>query len=194
MSRGGPGQSRRPADTPAAAVVAVLIAIGLIAIGIIAGREFLIRRNVIHTRPWIRDLFEWLSRMQWHTWLLAVGFGGVLVGLLLLAIAAKPRTRRHIGTRGTPALWLRPTDIARAATAAALRVDGVTHAHSIARKRTVEIHMVAERDSDGIAGAVAAEATVALAELAHPPRIKVDHAPALAPRKTVAASEESATP
>jgi hypothetical protein len=191
MTRDEPRQAYRPADTPAAAVVAVLIAIALIAIGIIAGREFLIRRNIIHTRPWLRDLLEWLSRMQWHTWLLAVGFGGLLLGVLLLAVATKPRNRRHIGTRGTPALWLRPTDVARAATAAALRVDGVDHARTIARKRTVEIHVWAGRDAADLTPAVLAEATEALAELTAPPRIRIHHTTAAPP--TAPAGEEATT-
>jgi hypothetical protein len=126
--------------------------------------------------------------------LLAVGFGGLLLGVLLLAVAAKPRNRRHIGTRGTPALWLRPTDIARATTAAALRVDGVEHAHTVAGKRTVEVHIVTQRATGDYDESVLAAATAALAELANPPRIKVAHPPGAAPspRKAVTAGVRTA--
>jgi hypothetical protein len=180
--------ANQPADTPAAAGVAVIIALGLIAIGLIAGREFLIRRGVVHTGPWLGPALRWLGRMQWHTWLLAVGFGGVLLGVVLLALAARPRNRRHIGTHGAPTLWLRPTDVARAGTAAALRVPGVTHARTIARTRRVEVHIGTEHSAPDITEAVRAEVGAAVAELADPPKVRVlvEPVPAAGPRRTAA--------
>lgn len=165
--------SRTPATTPASAVVAVLVAVALIGLGVVAGREFLIDRHVIDGQQWLRNLLEWIGRITWQSWQLPVAIVAVLVGALLLAIAVKPRNRTHMPTEGTPVLWLRTTDTARASTAAALRVDGIDRARTTARRRSIDVRVVTTGDANELAEQVATEVAKALHDLARPPRIKV---------------------
>lgn len=163
----------QPADTPAAAVVAVLLSIALIAAGLVSGRELMVDRNVFHGHAWVGPAMAWIGRITWHNWMLYLSIVAIAVGLALLAVAAKPRNREHIPTAGTPTLWLRARDVARFSTAAALRVPGVTDAHSTARRRSVDVEVVAARGPEEVIDAVRAEISSALDGLAVPPRVRV---------------------
>jgi hypothetical protein len=173
MTEPTPPDGREPAATPAAAAVAVLLAVALLAVGLLAGREFLVVRGVFHGRPWLRDALAWLGRITWHGWLWPVSIAAVVLGLVLLAAAVKPRGRRHLPTRGEPVLWLRPTDIARASTAAALRVPGVQRAHTTSGRRRVDVHAFAHDDAQPLGPTIRDEVATALAELRTPPRVRV---------------------
>ncbi|WP_068275624.1 DUF6286 domain-containing protein [Aldersonia kunmingensis] len=165
--------TQRPRGTPVAAAVAIGISGALIGAGLIAGREFLVEHDVIDEAPWIANTFGWVGRLSWATWMLPVAIGAVVLGLLLVVVAAKPRSHSHVGTATSPALWLTTTDTARASTAAALHVEGVIRAHTTADRRTVRVRVVSDDTNPDIVDAVQHRVGRALAELDPKPEIRV---------------------
>jgi hypothetical protein len=162
-----------PVGTPMAAIVAAVVALTLIALGVVAGREFLIARSVVRGRPWLRNAVEWLGRFTWQGWVLPVAVAATVLGMALLVIAVLPRGHHHVAGTSNPTLWLRPTDLARAATAAALRVPGIEQAHTTSGKRTVTIHIVAESDAETSKEQVRHEVTTALADFGGRARVRI---------------------
>jgi hypothetical protein len=105
--------------------------------------------------------------------MLPVAIGAIVLGLLLLVAAVKPRAHTHVGTATSPTLWLTTTDTARASTAAALHVEGVIRAHTTADRRTVRVRIVSDDTNPDIVDNVSHRVSRALAELDPPPVIRV---------------------
>ena len=156
-----------PSRTPVAAWAAIGVGVLFVGTAFVAGREFLIAHEVIVGEPWLSDLFGWIATLTWERWMLYAGIGAIVLGVVLLVIAAWPRHGTHLRTATTPVLWLNTTDAARASTAAAERVDGVSRAHSSASPRSVQVHVVAAGGVDRaqVATAVHAQVTRVLAQL-----------------------------
>ncbi|KAA0018945.1 DUF6286 domain-containing protein [Antrihabitans cavernicola] len=169
-----PSPAKKPAASPIAAPIATLTSLALITLSVIAFREFLIERGAVGGRPWIRNTFEWISRLGWQGWMLPAAIGAVIVGLLLLYTALAPRGRTHLAAKDSPELWLRPTDAARLSTAAALRVPGVLSAQTTVGKRVARISAVTDStDSTTVAESVRSNVVGVLDGLDSPPRVKV---------------------
>ncbi|MGB3675783.1 MAG: DUF6286 domain-containing protein [Candidatus Nanopelagicales bacterium] len=168
------GRQFDPVAKPAARWVALGIAFVLLAVAAICGREFLIERNAVPGPPWIRNAFEWISRLAWQGWMLPVAVAAAVLGAALLVIAVKPRAATHLRTSGTPTIWLRPTDAARISSWAALHVDGVRRAETqiVRRRATVRVRTDG-REPGALAEAVRSAVGKALAELAEPPTVTV---------------------
>jgi hypothetical protein len=164
---------QRPRGTPAAAPVAIVIAVCLLAAGLVAGRELLIVRDVIDETPWVANTFGWISRLTWQTWMLAPAVAAVVLGVLALFAALKPRAHTHVGTATPPSLWLTTTDTARASTAAALHVEGVMRAHTTAGRRRVTVHIVGAENSPGVLESVRHRVDRTLADLDPRPEVRV---------------------
>ncbi|MBJ8339493.1 MULTISPECIES: DUF6286 domain-containing protein [Antrihabitans] len=165
---------REPLARPLAAPFAIIVSGLLIAISVVAGREFFIERDVVDEAPWIRNSFEWLSRITWEGWMLPASIAAVVVGIGLLFVAAKPRARTHFRTAGPLPMWLRPTDVARLSTSAATHVDGVRRAQTTVGRRTAKVEIVTDgRDPATITGAVQTAVTKSFTELAEAPKVLV---------------------
>ncbi|TSD93188.1 Asp23/Gls24 family envelope stress response protein [Skermania sp. ID1734] len=168
------GAERTPMSQPAAGPVAVVAAAALIAVGIIAGRELLIQQELIDGAPWLANAFTWAGRLTWQGWMLPAAIAAVVAGVLILTLGLKRQRPTHVRTGGSPALWLRTTDMARRCTAAALRVDGVAEAHTAVGRKRVDVTVKPGADSrDGLGEPVAAEVRKALAQLQHPMQLEV---------------------
>lgn len=92
---------RVPSANPAAAVSAVVIACGLLALAFVVSREWFINRGTFESAPWIRNSVEWTSRLHWQPWLLPVAIAAVVAGVVLIMSAIKRRAKTHVplGTR-----------------------------------------------------------------------------------------------
>jgi hypothetical protein len=165
--------TRRPRGTPVAAAVAIGVSAALIGVGLVAGRELLVEHEVIDEAPWVANTFGWVGRLTWATWMLPLAIGAVVLGLLLLVAAVKPRAHSHVGTATSPVLWLTTTDTARASTAAALHAEGVIRAHTTADRRTVRVRVVGDDTNPDIVDAVQHRVGRALADLDPKPEIRV---------------------
>lgn len=169
-----PSPAKKPVAAPSAAPVAILTSLGLIGLSVIGFREFLIERNLIDGRPWVRNTFEWISRLSWQDWMLPAAIASTLLGLLLLWTVLKPRRKTHLAAKDSPELWLRPSDAARLSTAAALQVPGVISAQTTLGNRVAKVSAVTRStESSAVAESVRSNVEDALGELSSPPRIKV---------------------
>ncbi|MFD1814895.1 DUF6286 domain-containing protein [Rhodococcus gannanensis] len=172
-----PVPSRPPLARPDAAIVAVVVAVLLIALGMVAGREFLIEQDVIAPAAWVRNSVNWLADLHSQTWMVPAAVAAGVIGLVVLCLALMPRTRTHVpaGDGGTGVVWLRPTDVARMCSARAGAVGGVTGVHTtVDRKRaTVYVTPSGEVASDALAQQVRDAVEPSLAAVTSPTELRV---------------------
>ncbi|MGV8875124.1 MAG: Asp23/Gls24 family envelope stress response protein [Rhodococcus sp. (in: high G+C Gram-positive bacteria)] len=136
---------RPPTAGPAAMPVALLFGFALLGLAFVAGREFFIADGSVGGSPWIANSVEWVARLHWQSWMIAAAVGSAVIGLLLVFLGVKPRTRTHSGLGGSaPTVWATPTDIARLCSAAAQTVGRVRAAHTVVTRRKIEVRV--ERD------------------------------------------------
>lgn len=176
MTRTSPAARTEPLEPvarPAAAPITIAVASCLIALGFIAGHDFLVERDVIPGPEWTRNAFHWLSRVTWHGWMLPVAIGAIVIGAAMLFAVAKPRVRTHVPVAGEPVLWLRPTDVARRSTAVTMHVDGVLRAHTTVARRTAKVTVTTDAAASHASDAVRHAVEAALMDLVDPPRVEV---------------------
>ncbi|OZF34503.1 hypothetical protein CH294_15970 [Rhodococcus sp. 14-2483-1-1] len=136
---------RPPTAGPAAMPVALLFGFMLLGVAFVAGREFFIAHGSIGGSPWIADATGWVARLHWQSWMIAAAIGSAVVGLSLVFVGVKPRTKTHSGLGdGAPTVWATPTDIARLCSAAAQSTRGVTDVHTVVTRKKIEVRV--ERD------------------------------------------------
>ncbi|KQB87370.1 DUF6286 domain-containing protein [Corynebacterium lowii] len=139
-----PGYGQEPKGSPAARWVSILLGLGLIALAVVAGRElWLYYSDAATDQSLIVPLLDNLSQGSFQEWMIPASIVAIVVGLLLLLIAVKPRKRSYLPLESEVSLWARPVDIARYTTATAKRVPGVTTAFTQVRKNTVKLHATA---------------------------------------------------
>ena len=135
---------RPPTAGPTAMPLALLFGFALLGLAFVAGREFLIAHGHLGGSPWIADAVSWVARLHWQSWMVAAAIGAAVVGLLLVFIGVKPRTRTHSGL-GASTVWATATDIARLCSAAAQSTRGVVDAHTVVTRKKIEVRI--ERDA-----------------------------------------------
>ena len=135
---------RPPTAGPAAMPLALLFGFALLGLAFVAGREFLIAHGHLGGSPWIADAVSWVARLHWQSWMVAAAIGAAVVGLLLVFIGVKPRTKTH-SHLGASTVWATATDIARLCSAAAQSTRGVVDAHTVVTRKKIEVRI--ERDA-----------------------------------------------
>lgn len=147
-----------PAGEPSRAgrvvVVASVLALGLVALGVVLVREALIASDLVGGTPWIPGLLDAIEGTEPTTGLSVVGGLGVVVGLLLAVLALRPRVRRSLRLGSPTGAWIGRSDVAKLATRAALDVDGVMAARTRVNHRTVTVTVRTLGASDEIVAAV----------------------------------------
>ncbi|MBW0294335.1 hypothetical protein ATN37_11580 [Rhodococcus sp. MH15] len=167
---------RVPSANPAAAVSAVVIACGLLALAFVVSREWFINRGTFESAPWIRNSVEWTSRLHWQPWLLPVAIAAVVAGVVLIMSAIKRRAKTHVplGNPSASTVWMRPTDIARLCSSHAAVVPGVDSAHTSVDRKHVKVHIESTGgDRAELAAAVDAAVRPHLAILQRPLQLSV---------------------
>lgn len=174
-----PLSPRPPTASPAAVPIALGLALTLLAAAFVAGREFLIVNGTFGGAPWIGNAVAWIADLHWAVWMIPAAVASILVGLTLVALGVKPRTRTHTGafspTSPSPTVWLRPTDVARMCSDHANGVPGVESARTTVtrRKVTVDVRRLAGSDSALVTEAVRTAVAPALAVLADSRKVRV---------------------
>lgn len=166
--------ARRPKAAPAAAPVAVLLALGVFALGLIALFDALTATTVLTNPHWVTDVARDINGATAKGWMVPAGVGAVIVGLVLLIVALKPRRSKGIEVRSSVSVWTRPGDVARLATDSARGEPQMLRASSnaTARKVTVTIH-TAEQDSTDLVSEVRSAVEQRLAPLTTQARVSV---------------------
>ncbi|WP_304324404.1 DUF6286 domain-containing protein [Corynebacterium frankenforstense] len=151
--RAGAGQE--PRATPAARWLAVLLGLALVALGVVAGRELWLRlSDGVSWRSWLDPVLEMVAENRFQPWMTWASIIAVVVGLILIVVAFKPRARTHRRLASTTSLWARPVDIARLTTATAKRTPGVGSASTRVSGKTVTAEVQANSTADGVAESI----------------------------------------
>ncbi|MFE3293043.1 DUF6286 domain-containing protein [Rhodococcus sp. NPDC059234] len=172
-----PVPPRAPLARPAAALVTVIVAAGLLVLAGLTGREFLIAKEVIAPAAWLRNSVSWVAGLHWQSWMLPAAAFAALAGLTLIYIAVTPRTRTHlpVGERKASVVWVRPTDVARMCSARAGNVAGIRYVQTtVDRKRaTVHVTPTGEVQPRDLEATVRDTVAPGLAMLASPRELRV---------------------
>ncbi|WP_187279710.1 DUF6286 domain-containing protein [Quadrisphaera setariae] len=139
-------------------------------------------------QSWLTSATTPVDGLTRAPWVVAAGVALVLLGLALLVVALRRRTRRVLALAGCSGAHLLPADVARRARAAAEDVDGVLDASASATRRTVVVEVTTTGGASGGGGGdvrarVASAVAGSLAALTAPPRVRV-HAATGGPQRS----------
>lgn len=161
-----------PAAAPRARPVVVVTALTLASVAALCVHELLARADLVGTPPLAPGLARAVDGHSMSPWVPWAAGSVALLGLLVLAAAVWPRRRTHLPACGGT-LWLRPTDVARLCSAAALAQPGVADARTRVTRRRVEVTARPAPGAGAPGAAVEAAVAAALADLDSPPPLRV---------------------
>ncbi|AWT25387.1 hypothetical protein Csp1_05730 [Corynebacterium provencense] len=151
----------RPAASPRARWLTMLLGLLLVAAGAAAVHDLLVVRGSLSDSQWLTPAYTWIADLHYAPWILPASVVSAVLALLLLVAAFRPRTRTHLSFAGDSALHARPVDIARLSTAAAERARGVLRASTVATRKKITVTVTsAARDTadrDAVTTAVTRE-------------------------------------
>lgn len=162
-----------PRSGPPAVPVVVVLALALLGVAAVCVHDLLARADLVGTAPALPAVARAVDAHSMTPWAPWVASGVVALGLLVVARSLAPRRRTHLAAcDGT--LWLRPTDLARLCSAAALAQPGVADAHTRVSRRRVDVTArSAGGPGDDVAARVEAAVADVLAALDSSPRLRV---------------------
>lgn len=131
--------AKAPLGFGTVSLLGALLALGLLALAVIAVRDTLIQMGVVHGTRTLRWLAQQLDGTRPALWMLVGGIIAIVVGLFLVGAALKPRPSKALRLRATTGVFLQPGGVARIASRAAQDVDGVLSAKASASRRKVEV-------------------------------------------------------
>jgi hypothetical protein len=129
-----------PKARPAAAFVAVLLALGLMALGAVGIHDLLADQGVIAAGNWARAVLVSVDGLTATPAVAAAAAVAVIAGLWLLLVALKPGRHTHLRAPTDDAdLWISPSALAALAVERAERVSAVTLADAHAGRRRIRL-------------------------------------------------------
>ncbi|MDG3013669.1 DUF6286 domain-containing protein [Speluncibacter jeojiensis] len=169
-----PAAGRPPAAPPAAGYAGAVLAVILIAAGVLALRDTAVALDWLGGPLWINATIGWIDGLAFAAWMIPAGIAAVLIGGWMVWCALTPRRKTAVPVTARTSVWIEPADLARAASHAAQTVPGVLDVRSTAtrRKITVTAHTTDSRDP-AIAGAVHDAVREYMTTLVTPPKIIV---------------------
>jgi len=169
-----PTAGRTPTATPAAAPWAVLLALVVLALGVVGIRDALVAAGAFGGSSWTKNTANAIDGLTARTWMIPAGIGLAVLGLWWLLAALKPRKRTEISLSGTPGAWMRPGDLARLVQPTVENVEGVVSASTSATRRTVTVKATTTaRDPAQVRTALTDAVGDHLSALRRAPRVKV---------------------
>ncbi|WP_328291473.1 DUF6286 domain-containing protein [Kineococcus sp. NBC_00420] len=157
-------------------VVGPLLAILLLALGVLLLRDALVAAGIFSGKQWASSAVSGLQGFAPVWWLIPVGVVVVLIGVWLVVTALRPRSRKTLPLTSQTGVFLHTRDVARLASGAAADVDGVLGVSSTATRRKVTVSVQATGHGSGGSGlreSVEAAVTERLSALQSPPRVAV---------------------
>lgn len=125
--------------------VGILLALLLIAAGVIAVHDWLIGLGWITGDDWLTSAMEAVDDIQVETWMVVAAVPLALVGLWLVLVGIKPRRRTHQPTPDSELdLWITPGALAAIAGHAADRQPGIASATAHPRRRRIDVDISTE--------------------------------------------------
>lgn len=169
-------EARPPRGTGTTPLWGQLIALALIALGVVACRDALAAGDLIDGTVWTDHALQEADGIQARDWMLVVFAAIAVIGLLLVIVATKPRPHKVVRLTADTGAYLRSRDLAHLAAAVVEDTDGVTDVKATSsrrrlklRVRTVEHRSANQQLRDRIGQRLAD----VLAALETPPRTKI---------------------
>ena len=166
--------SKLPLSTGVLPFLGFLWALATLVLGVVAVREALVYAGVVDERPWSLQALEALDGQSADNTVLAVAIGCVLIGLLLLFLALRRRTSKHLDVRATTGVYVSTAGVQRLTQSTAADVDGVDSTSVSVSRRRAKVEVAALGDPATTQAAVHEAVTRRLSALTEPPSVRVD--------------------
>ncbi len=131
--------AKAPVGTGPAPLFALLLALGLIALGVVGIQEALVRSGATTGTSWTTWVLTRLDGVTPAPWMLVVFVIAAILGILLLSIAFRRRPRKTLAVRATTGVYLRTRDLARLADHHLDGIDGITDVNSSASGNRLKV-------------------------------------------------------
>lgn len=169
----GDGRAPEPRAYPAAGWVANIIGLLLLVLAGLAIWDLWAHYSKGGAKPILTPAAEQASQWTMQSWMIPAGVVSIILGLILLVLALRPRTRTHRALNSDVSAWMRPVDIARMTTANAERVPGVMKAHTVVTESKVNLSVVGDVADDTLIQRVSNEVAPQLRQVASSPELKI---------------------
>lgn len=166
-----PSAAKTPVGPGVVTVVGLILALLVIAIGVVGVHDALVAAGAAKGTSWIDTVVKPFNGLTPAVWLVPVGITLVLLGLWLLLTALRPRPRTAVALQARTGVFLRPRDVATIARHAAQNVDGVTSAKVTATPRKIAV--TASTTTGGLQENITQAVTTRLRALATAPTVRV---------------------
>ncbi|WP_347307419.1 DUF6286 domain-containing protein [Corynebacterium sp. SA-MJD20WY100] len=174
-----PSRGQEPKGAPIVRWWALLLSLALLALAAVFGREAWRVSTHATVDSWTQPFIDVMSGDAQGSaaiapWMLWGGAAGIVVGLLMLYAALRPRRRTHVElASGAISGWTRQVDIARRCSATARKVPGVGAARTTAGKKGIHLIINGDIEDENLATRVREVVNEELASLAHPAPLSV---------------------
>lgn len=174
-----PSRGQEPKGAPIVRWWALLLSLALLALAAVFGREAWRVSTHSTVDSWTQPFIDVMSADAQGSaaiapWMLWGGAAGIVVGLLMLYAALRPRRRTHVElASGAISGWTRQVDIARRCSATARKVPGVGAARTTAGKKGIHLIINGDIEDENLATRVREVVNEELASLAHPAPLSV---------------------
>ena len=140
-SRAPMAAAKPPVGVGPVPFVGAVLALVLVAVGVAGIRDALVAIGAVEGEPWIDSVVDTVDGWQPQFWFIPAGIALVLLGVWLILVALRPRSRTGVAVRAATGVFLRTGDVERLVARAASDVDGVLSARSSASHRKVEVQV-----------------------------------------------------
>lgn len=132
--------AKPPVGVGATPLVAQLLALGLVALGVVGVQDLLARTGLLGQAPWLDRGVEQVEGVPADSpWVLVGGIVAVVLGVLLLSLVLRRRPRTTIELRASTGVRLRTPDLPRLVRDPVEAVDGVIDVDVRATRRTLRV-------------------------------------------------------
>ena len=165
-----------------------------LALAVAAGQElWALRQGSVSWYDLVVERLTLPQAPQW--WALGLGAAAIATGIALVLVACSVGRRTHSLVPNSPAVYIRPVDIARQLNAAVRALPGVTSARTRVRPKKVTIEVIGDSADETLEERISQAAQRVLAHYAGQPRTIISispNAPVIAGAELIAA-QPSAT-
>jgi len=155
-------------------LLGTVLAIGVIALGVVGVREGLVHSGAVSGELWFDRSATYLDDKRPESWFYPVGALVVLVGVGLVLMALRPRSRKEVPLKANTGIFISKGSVQRLAESAASNVDGIdtVTASASSSRVTVDATTVTTDHAD-TRSRVESAVSHALSALEKPPTIRV---------------------
>lgn len=132
--------AKPPVGVGASPLVAQLLALALVALGVVGVQDLLARTGALAQEPWLDTALSSVDGVAADSpWVLVGGIVAAVVGLLLLPIPFRRRPRKALELKAATGVRLRTQDLSKLVRGSLETVDGVTDVDVRTSGRTVRV-------------------------------------------------------